>query len=227
MSDHTHKPGKAEHIQQFLSANRKILSVIAVVLIVGIIASVGVSQWLNARAQASAEMAEQIQRLWEEYSSGSEGEGEEALRTAIDEAIEMYPRDYASLRALFILGQLEFELENYQASLEAYRDLADRHQGTYIEPTALAAAAAAAEEAGDAATARELYGRLVEIEDAPNLERAHGLFNLGRLAESAGDVDLALEYYNRLVDEHGGSNWTNLGRNRIIWLTSRGPATEG
>ena len=81
-------------------------------------------------------------------------------------------------------------------------------------------------ETGDTEAARELYGRIVSLEDTANLERPHALFNLGRLAEAAEETDLALEYYNQLIDEHPDSNWTNLGRNRIIWLTSQGVGSE-
>ncbi|MFA7566657.1 MAG: tetratricopeptide repeat protein [Alkalispirochaeta sp.] len=229
MSVHTTKtpPSTTERLQTFLGSNRKLLTIISIVIIGGIVASVGISQWLDAQAERSAEAAEEIQELWESYRDESTDEAEATLRSAITEAVENHPRRYASLRALFVLGELEFSLGNYEASLESYEKLAALHGRSYIEPTALAAAAAAAEETGDIELARELHGRVVEIQDVPNLERPHSLFSLGRLAETQGDVDLALEYYNRLVDEHGSSSWTNLGRNRIIWLTSRGSVSEG
>jgi tetratricopeptide (TPR) repeat protein len=229
MSDHTTQktPSRTERIQAFLSTYKVTLSILSVVLIVGILASVGISQWLNSQAERSAEAAEEIQNLWDDFQDNEDAETETELREAIETALETHPRRYASLRALLVLGQLEYQKENYEAALEAFRQLAETHDGTYIEPTALAGAAAAAEESGDAALARDFYGRIVEIEGVPNLERPRALFSLGRLAEAEGDTSLAVEYYQRLVDEHGSSNWTNLGRNRIIWLTSRGSASEG
>lgn len=229
MSDHTTKqaPSRTERIQTFLSTHKFGLSVISVVLIAGIVVSVGISQWLNVQSERSAEAAEQIQDLWDEYQDEDTEEAEAQLRQAIDAALEAHPRRYASLQALLVLGQLEYEGENYEAALAAFQQLADNHSGTYIEPTALAGAAAAAEETENTSLARDFYGRIVEIDGVPNLERPRALFNLGRLAETDGDAPLALEYYDRLVEEHSSSNWTNLGRNRIIWLTSRGSASEG
>ncbi len=229
MSDHTTEkaPSRTERIQAFLVTYKVALSVIGGVLIAGIIASVGISQWLNAQAEHSAEVAENIQILWNDFQDESTDDAEAVLRETIETALETHPRRYASLRALLVLGRLEYQKENFEASAEAFQKLANAHSGTYIEPTALAGAAAAAEEAGDLSLARNSYGRIVEIEGVPNLERPRALFNLGRLAEMEGDFALAVEYYDRLVEEHGSSNWTNLGRNRIIWLTSREAASEG
>ncbi|MFP4211261.1 MAG: tetratricopeptide repeat protein [Alkalispirochaeta sp.] len=231
-----HSPSTAEKIGTFLSNYRTVLIVVAVVIFVGIFAAIGLSQYLNVRSERSAAVAEEIQDLWNEWSATvSDGDSTEdeaspaddtALRDAIAAAREEFPGQYAELRALYILGQLEWELENYDAAGEAFLELAETFDDTYITPVALANAAAAAEETGEIDRARELFGRIVSLENVANLERSHALFNLGRLAEVQEEYDLALDYYNQLLDEHGDSNWTNLGRNRIIWLTSQGVATD-
>jgi tetratricopeptide (TPR) repeat protein len=245
MSDHgSEKRTLAETLNNTLTRHRTGLLIGSAVLIVGIIAAVAIAQWMNVRTERSTAAAEEIENLWEDWQAASPNEAngtetsdgepaseeqlriEERLRAAITSAREDYGNSYGGLRAGFVLGLLEWETGNFADAGAAFRDLADTHAGTYVEPIALANAAAAAEETGDTDAARELYGRIVTLEDTANLERAHAVFSLGRLAESAEEYQLALEYYNQLLDEHPDSNWTNLGRNRIIWLTSQGVASE-
>jgi len=227
----------AEKIGAFLSGHRIPLIVLAVIIFVGIFASIGISQYLNVRVERSAVAAEEIQELWDDWSASraagddtddDTGDADDtALREAIAAAREQFSGHYAEFRGLYILGQLEWELGNFEAAGEAFLELADTYDDTYIAPVALANAAAAAEETGDIDRARELFGRVTRLEGVANLERSHALFNLGRLAEVQEEYGLAVDYYNQLLDEHGDSNWTNLGRNRIIWLTSQGVATDG
>jgi tetratricopeptide (TPR) repeat protein len=245
MSDHgSEKRTLAETLNNTLTRYRTGLLIGSAVLIVGIIAAVAIAQWLNVRTERSAAAAEEIEDLWEDWQAArsddangtetSDGapsseerlEIEERLRAAITSTREDYENSYGGLRAGFVLGLLEWETGNFAEAETAFRALADAHADTYIEPIALANAAAAAEETGDTEAARELYGRVVALEDTANLERAHAVFSLGRLAEGAEEHQLALEYYNQLLDEHPDSNWTNLGRNRIIWLTSQGVGSE-
>lgn len=231
-------PSFADTLNAFLHNHRRLLLILGAAIVVLIIAAVAASQILSARADASVAAAERIQERWQAYQDADRAAGDEEaqsapteaeadLRAAIDEAISDFPNGYAALRARYTLGQLEWQLENWEAALEAFVGIADEHRTSYLTAPALLNAAAAAENLGNTDRARELYGRLVDGDISPNAEIAHALFNLGRLAEEAGDRDLALEYYNRLVDEHGGSNWTNLGRNRIIWLQSQGAGADG
>jgi tetratricopeptide (TPR) repeat protein len=224
----------SERLNAFFSRYRLGLIVTASVLLIGIVAAVIVFQIADARAERMLEATEALQRLEADYAALAEEEEsadlqatEEELRAAIADLIDEYPRDYGALRARFVLGGLEWQLENWNAAYEAFLAVAEEHRPNYLTATALFSAAAAAENMGDVDRARELYGRVADGDLTPNTERAHALFNLGRLAEADGDATLALEYYNRLVDDHTGSNWTSLGRNRIIWLTSQGTTAEG
>jgi TolA-binding protein len=55
---------------------------------------------------------------------------------------------------------------------------------------------------------------------------AHALFSLGRLYEAQEDYENAFQVYDRLEDEHPLSNWTKMGRNRIIDLKVQGRIAE-
>lgn len=237
MSDHTHETQHfSEKLNAFFSRYRIALVVIAVVIIVGIVASVLLAQWINQRNERSAQAAEEIEALWEEWTAEQPLPTEEAPPELSDEAKEIetrlrsgittiqdsYGGSYGAVRARLVLGLLEWDLENYAAAREVFEELAADQEGTYLQPIVLANAAATAEEGGDIERAQALYDQVVQLENVPNLERAHALFSLGRLAETTEDYQLALDRYNQLIDEHGDSNWTNLGRNRIIWLTSQG-----
>ncbi|MCG8480040.1 MAG: tetratricopeptide repeat protein [Spirochaetales bacterium] len=234
MSDHSRdRSSFSDRLNVFLSHHRTTLLVLSVIVIVGIVATVVIAQLSNNRAERGALAAEQIEELWGEWQASrpsSEEEEispetaalEESLRAAIAGTIEELPRRYGALRGRFVLGELEWELGNFDAARGAFLAVAEEHPDSHLAAIALFSAAAAAENAGDPDAATTIYGRIVAGEGDPNAEVAHALFNLGRIAEAQGDADLALDYYNRLIDEHGGSTWTNLGRNRIIWLTSRG-----
>jgi tetratricopeptide (TPR) repeat protein len=223
----------SERLNAFFSRYRIGLIVTATVLLIGIVAAVIVFQVADARAERMLVATEAMQRIEADYAALSDEDSaerqaiEEELRTAITELIAEYPRDYGALRARFVLGSLEWQLENWSEAYDAFLAVAEEHRPNYLTAPALFSAAAAAENMGENDRARELYGRVADGDLTPNSERAHALFNLGRLAEAGDDTTLALEYYNRLVDEHAGSNWTSLGRNRIIWLTSQGTTAEG
>mgnify|MGYP006272152975 CR=1 FL=1 len=237
MSDQsTATPTRSEQLNSFFSRRWRGILVFSVLLVASIIAAVVIAQVLDARNAEAVMQAEAVQELWDEYLSLADNEGDDAddqitaaeseLRDAIGTAREEYRGSYADLRASFILGSLEWDLEDWSAARTAYLSVVDGFGDSHLAGPALASAAAASENLGETERARELYGRLAEGEAQPNLEAARAIFNLGRLAEDAGEAELALEYYNRLVDEYASSTWTNLGRNRIIFLTTQGVGSE-
>ncbi len=229
MSDSsTHSPGFTDRLIAFLSRSRKALIIGGSALLVAIIAAVIVAQVMTARNDASIRAAERVQDLWSEFdpSSGESEEAEAELRNEITQVIEEYPGTYGALRSRMILAELEWTQENWDAAQDAYMAVVNEHRQNHLTGPALFSAAAAAEQSEDLDRARELYGMILDGAGDPTAETAHALFNLGRIAEAQDDVGLALEYYNRLIDDHGASNWTNLGRNRIIWLTSQGAGAD-
>jgi hypothetical protein len=54
----------------------------------------------------------------------------------------------------------------------------------------------------------------------------HAMFAMGRLYESSEDFQSAFQVYDRLEDEFPLSNWTKMGRNRIIALRVEGRIAE-
>ncbi|MEX2444544.1 MAG: tetratricopeptide repeat protein [Alkalispirochaeta sp.] len=229
MSDSsTNNASFSDRLISFVSRFRKALIFAGSALLVAIIAATVVSQVVSARNDASIREAERVHELWDDFDDESDDSGqvEEDLRDGIAQIVDEYPRTYGALRARMILAELEWTLENWEAAHDAYMAVVEEHRQNHLTGPALFSAAAAAEQIDDLDRARELYGRIVDGQGDPTAEVSHALFNLGRIAEAQSDVNLALEYYNRLIDEHSESNWTNLGRNRIIWLTSQGAGAD-
>lgn len=223
----------SERLAAFLSGHRTLLLVLGAALLVSVFGAVIIYQVYDTRMERAARAAELLAQDWEEWQRLSRTGEEDALaavetrlRDRAESTIRDYSRSYGALRSLHILSLLEWELENHEALRETSLQLVDRFPGSHLVGTALVNAAAASEEMGDPAEARRLLERVASGEGAPTLEKPRALFNLGRLAEEAGESMEALEYYNRLVNDHPDSNWTNLGRNRIIWLSSRGGGAE-
>lgn len=214
-------------ISEFFTRFRTPLIVIMAVIIVGLAAFFIGSEVRESRMQSSLELVEEVQAEYEEWTnldaeSDAATEGAEELLSAIDEVLDRYPRSYAAQRALFIRGSVRFELGEFEDAASSFEALADRFTESHLAPIALSNAAAALEEADDVDGAAERWQRVVESYGVDAAESARALFSLGRLAEGDGSYDEAAIRYNRLLDDFPASSWTNLARNRIIYLTTEG-----
>jgi tetratricopeptide (TPR) repeat protein len=224
---------RAEKLSAFLQSYRKLLLIVGAAMVVSVFGAVVAYQVYDTRMERATREAELLTEDWEEWNRTVSGDDDAQLKAAetnvrsrAEALISDYPRSYGALRALQILTLLEWELENYDEVRITALKLVESFPRSHLAGTALVNAAAASEAAGDSAEARRLLDRVAGGEGAPTVEKARALFNLGRLAEEAGSPTEALEYYSRLVSEHPDSNWTNLGRNRIIWLNSTGVGAE-
>ena len=223
------KPELSERIAAFFSHHRRILMILSVVLIVGVFAAIAIYQVQENRADRSARQAEllvQDFQRWQDSGDARDSAAEEAIRADAASIQNDFSGTYGALRALHTLGRLEYELENYGAAREAFLEIVIRFPESHLVAIALAGAAAAAEEEGETALAREFLTRIADGEGEPSIEQGRALFNLGRLAEQAGDFTAALDYYQQLSDRFPSGNWTNLGRNRIIALTIEGVRSD-
>lgn len=233
MSDSKHNtPGFTDRLTTALSRYRRFLLWFGLALVIGVIGSVAIFQVLETRHETAAREAELIATDWEAWENTAADDTdrlsalESGIRTRASALLQDHPRSYGSLRTLHILAQLEWALGNHTASRDRALEIPNRFPDSHLVGTALTIAAAAAEESGDLEEAREYLRRIATGEGAPTAEAPRALFNLGRLSEATEAFSEALDYYNQLIDEHPTSNWTNLGRNRIIHLTSQGVAAD-
>ena len=215
----------AERFTGFLQKNRVPLLVVTATLIVAIVALFVTIEILNTRQQEATVLAERVQRrfdAWLEASDEARPAIREEIDRMIDETVSRYSRSYGATRALFIRGRLAWESEQYEDARVAFERLADRFSRSHLAPTALFNAAVAAEAGADPDGSERILTRIVDQYGTDSIESPRALFNLGRLAEEAGRYDDAGARYNRLIEEYAGSSWTNLARNRIIFLTVNG-----
>jgi predicted negative regulator of RcsB-dependent stress response len=221
----------ADAISNFLSRHWKTIVFTFAGIVVVIIGIFVYFQIQSNRANDAARMAEELQQdyqAWQEADEGERDELEEVIESSIDEIVGSYPATYAAARALMIRGDMDWEQEEWAQAAESYARVAERFQENHLAPVALFNAAAAEEAAGNTEAALGHIDTLVEryAGSEPTPEIARALFTQGRLNEQLENYEAAADSYNRLVDEHPQSSWTNLARNRIIALKTRGLIAE-
>ncbi len=205
----------------FLANNRVPFMVIAAIVVVLVI-GVGIYTYVHQnRVEQSAVAAEQMQSLFADWQNAEEeqkSELAEELTATGEETIGKFSGMYAAARAHMVLGRVAYEREDYSAAIEHFNALADSQPKSYLAPVALMHAAVAHESATEYENAIAAYQRVRENYAATFPGVAHALFSIGRLYEELDDREAALQAYNEVVDDFSSSNWTNLARDRIIYL---------
>jgi tetratricopeptide (TPR) repeat protein len=197
-----------------------------VIVAVGVLFIVGYtiySQVHSKHVEKATTLAESIQTEYSNWQSASDtkkqAEIEKQINTQIDTILKDYPGTYAAQRALFVRADLAYEKKDWKNAESTYEQLATKYPDSYLAAVSLVNAAASAEENGDPKKAIELNKRVLELKGlVPEIPRA--IFSLGRLYEGQGDFKQADTYYNKLVDSYPSSGWTNLARDRIIYLAA-------
>lgn len=234
MSSQSHSSGAGGAISSFLSRNRALVLGVLGVILAGVILAVVITTVGQARNNSALAAAEDLQdqyATWRgDLSFADSGEGipseqDEDLGTSLaelqeatEQVLDSYPNHYAAQRALMIQGQLAMDDRRPADAIAPFLELADRFPESYLADVALANAAAAQEEAGNQAAARETWERLSATDPTQNPLVARALFNLGRLSEDSADFQAASAAYNRLLDDFPDSSWATLARNRLLRL---------
>ena len=174
------------------------------------------------RTESATILAERAQKTLDEWIDEEDEEKKaliaEALQGNLLSIIETYPRLYATQRAYHIQGSFLFRSEQWEAAARSFLELAEQFPKSYLAPVSIVNAAVSYEEAEQYERALETYRRIVDEFASVSPEIPRVLFSLGRLSETIGTTEQALEYYTRLADEYAASSWTNLARDRIIYL---------
>jgi len=216
-----------------------LLIVIGAAIVVVIVFAI-YTQIAGARADKAAGLAAAIQTNFSSWSSETDktkkADLQKTLTGEIDAVVKKYPRSYGAQRALFIRADMAYEEKDWKNAITDYQLVAKRFAASYLAPVCLANAAAAAEQAGDKKQAIALDQQILDFKGlTPEIPRA--LFSLGRLSEETDNTKEAQIYYNQLVNTYPSSGWTNLARDRIIYLAAKAsaagspqtkvPATQG
>jgi len=224
-----HKPKITDRLSTILQRGRIPLLITMIVLAALVIGYFGYTEWQRRARENSAVQAEKAEELYQQWQAEQDPDGKKAvedeLRSLLSGIRKSYPRQYAAQRASFIQGKLEYQLENWQTAAEAFQSLGTRAPKSYLAPLALMNAGISFERLGDVDQALAAYRKVVD--DHPDSTLVPELlFSVGRLQEQKGDFAAAQVAYNQLEEQHPLSNWTKLGRNRIIALKVDGKIAE-
>lgn len=214
----------ADALSTGLQKARIPLLVIVAAGVVFIVAYTIYSEVNSKRIEKATALAETLQTDYSSWQNANDSKTKTKLEAQIagevQKILKDYPRTYAAQRALFVQAGLAFDKKEWKKSENSYEELANRFPSSYLATISLANAAAAAEENGDPKKAIELDKRVLQAKGlAPEIPRA--IFALGRLYEGQGNDKEANTYYNKLVDSYPSSGWTNLARDRIIFLAAK------
>jgi tetratricopeptide (TPR) repeat protein len=225
------QPRFIDRLGRFLQKSRLALIIIVAVLAAFIVGYFGYTE-LQRRAQENATMqAEKAQELYQEWqaepatNTEARQKLEDQLRAQLASIRRRYPRQYGAQRAYFIEANLDYDKEQWKPAAEQFSALAARYPRSYLAPLALAYAGVSQEQLGDNDAALQAYEKAVSSYKDSFLV-PHLLFSMGRLYEQQGDFEKAFQAYTRLEEEYPLSNWTKVGRNRIIELKIAGKVAK-
>jgi tetratricopeptide (TPR) repeat protein len=214
----------SEKISSIIRANRTVLAVLGISLVVIVIAIGVVSYVQNDRLAKSTLALENLEVELDEWVSAENDDKTEKSKIVIDSAEKIriaFPKSYAALRASIIEASIHVDQGDFAAAESAFSKVAIANPKSHLAPTALGNAAAMAEERGDNEKALEYLIKLVDTyPSAPGLGRA--LFSIGRLYEETRQFDKAVVFYLRLSAMESETDWTKLAQSRIIHLKSLG-----
>lgn len=222
------KPNEAvrfsEKISNLIRANRTLLAVLGISLVITVLAIGIVSYVQNDRLVKSTLALENLEAAFDEWASAEGNDKSEQEQNVIANATALrssFPKSYAALRSGIIEARIYFDRGDFAEAEAAFSNVASMNPQSHLAPTALGNAAAMAEERGDSEKALEYLIKLVDIyPEAPGMGRS--LFSIGRLYEEAREFDKAIVFYLRLSAMASETDWTKLAQSRIIHLKSLG-----
>jgi tetratricopeptide (TPR) repeat protein len=214
----------SEKVNNLIRANRTLLAVLGIVLIVVVVAIGVVSYVQNDRLVKSTLALEKLEVEFDAWASADGENKNDRAQTVISDASRvrsLYPGSYAALRSGIIEARIYYDRGDFASAETAYRDVANANPKSHLAPSSLGNAAAMAEERGDHEKALEYLHKLIDAyPGAQGMGRA--LFSIGRLYEETRQFDKAVVFYLRLSAMASDSDWTKLAQSRIIHLRSLG-----
>ena len=169
----------------------------------------------------AAILAEEVQELFGRMQIEADAEAKTTIESELMDTIALvmdkYPKQYGALRSQYLRAGVYFEKEQWQQALDDFLQIARERAGGYLVPISLFNAAVCQEDLGQPEEALELYQEIADNHKESHLV-PHALLSVGRLYEQLDNPAAALTAYNRLDEEFPLSNWTKIGRNRIIGL---------
>jgi len=213
------KANLGDSINEFIQRNRKTIFIIAgiiVILFLGTLAFITVKS--NIDKKASAAIEELIKKSDEQKPNFNDENFADDTNALIAELETFAAKQsgFSGSKAWSLLAEIYTVKKDWAKAEEAYIKAARAGKNTYLGPTSLFNAAAAAEEQGRLDEAINLLNQSVSHKiEFPAAPRAQ--FAIGRLYEKSENFSGAIEAYREiLVKWPEITEWQNLARNRII-----------
>jgi tetratricopeptide (TPR) repeat protein len=208
----------------FLKKNMKAIGITGIALIVIL---VGLWIGISVTANTHSSLQESIDTLGDQYTQWTALEdlsSDEAvtLSDSLTEELTVLANHksnvYATVKANYLLGMIEFKLESYDEALQYFLTAAEKGKDSYLSSLSLFNAAVVSEKLDDSVKALEYYQRVYDDSQGKAVEAARALFNVGRLHEESGEVELAKAVLQQLADEFPNSEYAKLAQTKLVLL---------
>jgi len=135
----------------------------------------------------------------------------------LTDMLERYPRATAAFDALYMLGNVYYESEQYDEARETFERLLDKYPQSYYAPMAEEALGYIAEAKGKPNEAVEHFERVTQDYSSSYVAR-RAYMQLGRLFEDLGENAKAAQAYENLLSRHPGSEYIDAASERLAAL---------
>ena len=205
-----------DKLNSFIGKYSKAFIAIAVVLIVVIIglcvALVTIQNRTNSRFDAMTALEGEYNTLLQMDPESAEYADETAAFIAsCNELVSSAGIDtYPGAKAMYLLAELAYADQDYQAAADYYAQIAAAQSGTYLAPLCIMNQAACYENLQDNATALELYRSVLDTYGDNSAYAPKAMFSIGRIYDAQGETALAQAEFETLtglylVPEKGGT----------------------
>ena len=213
------KENVGDKINEFIQRNRKVIFVIASLLIVLFVGSlVFLSVKDNINKKASVRLEELTLKYEELKNRINEEDSKEEADAFLDE-LETFAaktKGFSGSKAWSIIADIHAGRKDWAPAEEAYASSGRAGEKTYLGPLSYFNAAAAAEEQGKFDRAIELLNLCLALKiEFPAAPRAQ--FAVGRLNEKLEKFPEALEAYRAVISDWPNQTvWQQLAQSRIL-----------
>lgn len=218
------KENVGDKINEFIQRNRKVIFVIASLLIVLFVGSlVFLSVKDNINKKASVRLEELTLKYEELKNRINEEDSKEEADAFLDE-LETFAaktKGFSGSKAWSIIADIHAGRKDWAPAEEAYASSGRAGEKTYLGPLSYFNAAAAAEEQGKYETAIDLLQKSLSSKiEFPIAARAQ--FAVGRLNEKLGNTSEAITAYRTVMEKWSQlPAWQQLAQSRITALETK------
>ena len=164
-------------------------------------------------------MLEELEEIIENFSQDETSVSHDEIEGIVKEIHGETNNRYVIHKSNFLFAMWNSLHMRWSQAEEIFYRMYEQKGRSHLREISIYNAAIAAEEQGNyeqAITYLEMYVADYSTVGSPLISRA--LFTLGRLHERIDDTDNAIRLYQQVIDQHSGSGWVDLSKNRLVIL---------